>query len=102
MISINEAVDTLLISVLGAIAIAFLKFSGSSILKNFSTKEDMQEIVDSVAKINAELVAKIAALELKIYQDQVNQLKECSSCRLHAETTKNDMLYSIKFNKDKM
>ena len=101
MISFDEARDALLISVLGAVAIAFLKFSGSSILKNFSTKEDMQEIVDSVAKINTELVAKITALELKISQDQINQLKECSSCRLHAETTKNDMLYSMNF-KDKI
>ena len=101
MISLDEARDALLISVLGAVAIAFLKFSGSSILKNFSTKEDMQGVVDSVAKINTELVAKIAALELKISEDKVNQLRECGNCKLHAETTKSDILYSMNFDKGK-
>ena len=101
MFNYEELGNNVVVAVLGAIGIGIFKFFGSSILKNYPTKEDTQEIADNMAKSHNELVAQIAELKLKISEDKVNQLRECSSCRLHAETTKNDILYSMKFDKEK-
>ena len=69
-----------------ALIIAYLKFTGSAVLNSLATK---QEMIDAHNKLEQE----ISALKLQIQIEKVNQVRECSECKI----SHNELKYSRKF-----